>query len=260
MIIRFFKNNYKSLPIVIQLLVAWMWNCFLLKKLENVQEMFFYVSGVLDPERFFNKLSALKNSLFSSSKLRKPDSVTSKTEGTVRKMVFCSSFVPKWSVKLCRFQAQEKKERNSNLSSKIQSPYKTFSCRAYLLIYRGASIEKIVEIITNNPTLLWGGLSLPPWSGRSKKLSWYKTTSPNDKRMATEDQIVDFLLTTYRSFVHATILMRLLLHRWEILALGANCNVSERDGRARKRGLTRLLCSRAHIHHFPSHSNNFHAG
>ena len=81
------------------------------------------------------------------------------------------------------------------------------------MIYRGASIEKIVEIITNNPTLLWGGLSLPPWSGRSKKLSWYKTTSPNDKRMATEDQIVDFLLTTYRSFVHATILMRLLLHR-----------------------------------------------
>ena len=121
----------------------------------------------------------------------------------MRKMIVCSSFVPKWSVKLCRFQTLRKKnknknknkqknQRNSNLSSKIQSPYKKFSCRVYLLIYRGASIEKIVEIITNNPTLLWGGLSLPPWSGRSKKLSWYKTTSPNDKRMATEDRSSTF--------------------------------------------------------------------
>lgn len=187
-----------------------MWNCFLLKKSESVQEMFFYVSGVLHRERFFNKLSALKNSLFSSSKLRKPDCVTSKNRRSNAKNNVLLFFVPKWSVKLCSFQALEKRKK---FSSKIQSPYKRFSCRVNLLIYRGASIEKIVEIITNNPTLLWGGLSLPPWSGRSKKLSWYKTTSPNDKRMATEDQIVDFLLTTYRSFVHATILMRLLLHR-----------------------------------------------
>jgi len=82
------------------------------------------------------------------------------------------------------------------------------------LFVKGATIEKIVEITTNNPSLLWGGFSLPPWSGRSKKHSWYKSTSPNNKRMATEDQIVDFLLTTYKSFVHSAILMRLLLHRF----------------------------------------------
>lgn len=73
-----FLKNYETVPIVFQLQVAWMWNCVLLKKSEDVQEMFFYVSGVLDRERFSNKLSALKNSLFSSSKLRKPDCVTSK--------------------------------------------------------------------------------------------------------------------------------------------------------------------------------------
>ena len=162
----------------------------------------------------FNKLSALRTVFFRAANFESLIVWRQKTGGTMTKMIVCSSFVPKWSVKLYRFRALENKnQRNSNLSSKIQSPYKKFSCRLYLLIYRGASIEKIVEIITNNPTLLWGGLSLPPWSGRSKKLSWYKTTSPNDKRMATEDQIVDFLLTTYRSFVHATILMRLLLHR-----------------------------------------------
>lgn len=82
-----------------------------------------------------------------------------------------------------------------------------------LFLLRGARIEKIVEIITNNPSLLWGGLRLPPWSGRSKKHSWYKSNSSNNKQMVTEDQIVDFLLTTYKSFVHSTILMRLLLHR-----------------------------------------------
>ena len=114
------------------------------KKLDNVQEMFFNVSGVLvpwvpetflarfpvsvksllrpraedvsafgkhrkftpharktcgtqgrvlDSERFFNKLSAHKNSLCSSSKLRKPDSVTSKNRRNNEEndclLVFC---------------------------------------------------------------------------------------------------------------------------------------------------------------------------
>ncbi|KAJ7360642.1 hypothetical protein OS493_015752 [Desmophyllum pertusum] len=83
------------------------------------------------------------------------------------------------------------------------------------LYVKGARIEKIVEIITHNPSLLWGGLNLPPWSGRTKKHSWYKTSSPgNNRHMATDDQIVDFLLTTYKSYVHSSILMRLLLHRF----------------------------------------------
>lgn len=81
------------------------------------------------------------------------------------------------------------------------------------IFYRGARIEKIVEIITHNPSLLWGGLTLPPWSGRTKKHSWYKTSSPGHKQMATDDQIVDFVLTTYKSYVHPSIFMRLLLHR-----------------------------------------------
>lgn len=95
---KIFFNSYKTVPLVIQLQVAWMWNYVSSWKNQNVQEVFFYVSGVLDSERFFNKISALKNSLFSSRKLRKPDSGTSKKKGTMRKMMFCSSFVPKWSV------------------------------------------------------------------------------------------------------------------------------------------------------------------
>ncbi|KAL9975174.1 hypothetical protein ACROYT_G012301 [Oculina patagonica] len=82
------------------------------------------------------------------------------------------------------------------------------------LYVKGARIEKIVEIITHNPSLLWGGLNLPPWSGRTKKHSWYKTSSPGHKQMATDDQIVDFVLTTYKSYMHPSIFMRLLLHRF----------------------------------------------
>lgn len=80
-------------------------------------------------------------------------------------------------------------------------------------MYRGATVEKIVEIVTHNPSLLWGGLTLPQWSGRSKKHSWYKSSSSGNKHMPSDDQIVDFLLTTYKSYVHPSIFMRLLLHR-----------------------------------------------
>ena len=138
-------NNYKTVPIVIQLQGTWMWNYVSWwKKLDNVQEMFFNVSGVLvpwvpetflarfpvsvksllrpraedvsafgkhrkftpharktcgtqgrvlDSERFFNELSAHKNSLCSSSKLRKPHSVTSKNRRNNEEndclLVFC---------------------------------------------------------------------------------------------------------------------------------------------------------------------------
>lgn len=90
----------------------------------------------------------------------------------------------------------------------------TSSFHFFFFFNRGARIEKIVEIITHNPSLLWGGLTLPPWSGRTKKHSWYKNSSPGHKQMASDDQIVDFLLTTYKSYVHPSILMRLLLHRY----------------------------------------------
>lgn len=90
-----------------------MWNYVSSWKNQNVQEVFFYVSGVLDSERFFKKISALKNSLFSSRKLRKPDSGTSK-----KKKEQCG----KWCfarllslndllVKLCRFQTLKKRKK-----------------------------------------------------------------------------------------------------------------------------------------------------
>lgn len=71
--------------------------------------------------------------------------------------------------------------------------------------HRGATLEKCVEVLTDDPSQLWGGFNLalgaqsPPAGSLSPK--------------ATKEQILDFFLTTYQSFMHPVILMRLLLHR-----------------------------------------------
>lgn len=73
--------------------------------------------------------------------------------------------------------------------------------------YRGATIEKCVEFITGDVLQLWGGFHLSGGSAPSP---------PQDHPLspkATKEQIINFFLTTYQSFVRPIVLMRLLLHR-----------------------------------------------
>ena len=71
--------------------------------------------------------------------------------------------------------------------------------------HRGATIEKCVEYLTGDVQYLWGGFTL---TMRHQSPSG-QTLNPK----ATKEQIFDFFLTTYQSFLRPTIFMRLLLHR-----------------------------------------------
>ncbi|XP_032222674.2 uncharacterized protein LOC5521422 isoform X1 [Nematostella vectensis] len=84
------------------------------------------------------------------------------------------------------------------------------------LFVRGATVEKIVEIVTKNPSILWGGtrLSSSPKGYRASERKVNGNGSPFGKQLVTEDQIMDFILTMQKSFVHGVILMRLLIHRF----------------------------------------------
>lgn len=72
-------------------------------------------------------------------------------------------------------------------------------------ICRGATIEKCVEILTGDLSALWGGFNL--------SMGVQSPSEDTIAPMATKDQILDFFLTTYQSFVKPLVLMRLLLHR-----------------------------------------------
>ena len=72
---------------------------------------------------------------------------------------------------------------------------------------RGASIEQLVQILTNNYLLLWGGVEL------GNKEKWMVAMGISSEEQLLEEVIIDFFLTTYRSFVEPIILLRLLLHR-----------------------------------------------
>ena len=71
--------------------------------------------------------------------------------------------------------------------------------------HRGATIERCVEFLTGDITHLWGGFTLVmgPQSPAGDLLT----------PKATKEQILDFFLSTYQSFVHPIVFMRLLLHR-----------------------------------------------
>lgn len=70
---------------------------------------------------------------------------------------------------------------------------------------RGATIEKCAEMLTGNVSLLWGGFSLTigPLSPSSDKIT----------PKATKEQIINFFLTMYKSFIHPLVFVRLLRHR-----------------------------------------------
>ena len=80
----------------------------------------------------------------------------------------------------------------------IQCGTYIYICKHVHLHHRGITLEMSVDLITSNPRSLWGGINLRETSS-GHHLSREKT--------------VEFFLTTYRSFVHPLIFMRLLLHR-----------------------------------------------
>lgn len=81
---------------------------------------------------------------------------------------------------------------------------------------RGASIEQLVHIITNNYLLLWGGAEL------GNKDKWIVAMGICSEEQLLEEIIIDFFLTTYRSFMEPIILLRLLLHR--LVTIGYHVN------------------------------------
>ena len=72
------------------------------------------------------------------------------------------------------------------------------------IIYRGATIEKCLEFLTESISHLWGGFSLK---------SGPRNPGNESITRATKHQITTFFLTCYQSFMHPLIFIRLLLHR-----------------------------------------------
>ena len=64
-----------------------------------------------------------------------------------------------------------------------------------------------MDLLTSDPAKLWGGFSLVGGPHSSKK------DASGPSLQASKDQVFQFFLTMYKSFVHPLILMRLLLHR-----------------------------------------------
>lgn len=64
-----------------------------------------------------------------------------------------------------------------------------------------------MELLTGDPTKLWGGFSLVVGTNSSHK------NPPGPILHASKDQVLQFFLTTFKSFVHPLVLIRLLLHR-----------------------------------------------
>ena len=73
-------------------------------------------------------------------------------------------------------------------------------------------------MLTKDIHLLWGGSTLPPPSPGDKKGGMRNGVNVPGKEgirhTPSEQQILNFILTMYPTFVHPVILMRLLLHRF----------------------------------------------
>ncbi len=91
----------------------------------------------------------------------------------------------------------------------------------YYCTFSGTTLERIVNLLASTPRMLWGGLTL---SGTSSG------------HRISRDRTIDFVLMTYRSFMHPIVLMRLLMHRyvhnydiiiimWNKLMMLLNCNI-----------------------------------
>ena len=88
---------------------------------------------------------------------------------------------------------------------------------------RGTTVENLVLTLTQTKGiyLLWGGAhNLPPSPSQRKSSRHHHHHSSlsgkpsSSKTVPSENQIVNFILSTYQTFVHPIIFMRLLLHRF----------------------------------------------
>eukprot|EP00794_Sanderia_malayensis_P018095 gene18095-19903_t len=106
-------------------------------------------------------------------------------------------------------------EADETLSNVIYTEHNSQQEHYYV---RGTSIESLVLMLTKDIHLLWGGSALAPPSpgekkgnARSNNISVGKETN---RHAPSEQQILNFILTTYQSFVHPVIFIRLTLHRF----------------------------------------------
>ena len=83
---------------------------------------------------------------------------------------------------------------------------------------RGTTVEHLILTLTTTKDiyLLWGGAhNLPPSPNQRKSNSRHSSSKSRSKFVPpSENQIVNFILSIYQTFVHPIIFMRLLLHRF----------------------------------------------
>ena len=80
---------------------------------------------------------------------------------------------------------------------------------------KGTTIENIIYVLTDDFHLLWGGARLNPPSPVDKKSTNHPSnTKARSKTPPNEFQVINFIFSTYQTFVHPIIIMRLLLHRF----------------------------------------------
>ena len=79
---------------------------------------------------------------------------------------------------------------------------------------RGGTLEALVEVLTNLPRSLWGGIQLmSPGPKGNGNMSLNRLRYKAVKVEPTEEKIFEFFLTICRSFCEPIILFRLLIHR-----------------------------------------------
>ena len=67
------------------------------------------------------------------------------------------------------------------------------------VVFRGVTLERMVNLVATSPRALWGGLTL-----------WGTSSGHRISR----DKTMEFILTTYQSFMDPLIFIRLLMHRY----------------------------------------------
>lgn len=78
---------------------------------------------------------------------------------------------------------------------------------------RGTTVENLVLTLTKDIHLLWGGSNVVPPSPNERK-SNTRGGKLRSRMAPCEEQIMNFILTTFQTFIHPIIFMRLLLHRF----------------------------------------------
>jgi len=95
----------------------------------------------------------------------------------------------------------------------VRSDTHMLFCIRMIYVDRGATVERLVELLTNNYRLLWEGVDI------SNKEKWREVMGAISEQELLLLTVIDFCLTMYRSFVEPIIFLRLLLHRL-VITLG----------------------------------------